>query len=139
MSRRKFTIAVDFDGTIFEHHPDGTLHIGPEIPGAVDALVECRRAGARIILWTCRGSDSGRRRDAVTACGLAGLFFEGINGRSDLPDKYDSPKVVANVYIDDKAYGAPLIYPLDGRRPHIHWPRVIYTLRDQIREFNESQ
>ena len=101
----KFTIAVDFDGTIVEHKYPA---IGKEKPFAVDTLKALAEDGHRLILWTAR--DGNLLQDAVDFCHKRGLDFYAVNsnhpagylfqGRSD-----KSQKVIADLYIDDHNLG----------------------------------
>lgn len=98
-------IAVDFDGTIVEHkYPS----IGKEKPFAVDTLRRLSAEGHQLILWTVR---SGSLLDeAVQWCSDRGLRFFAVNSNmppGSLFEKRggDSPKVAADVYIDDSNLG----------------------------------
>lgn len=105
--RAPFTIAVDFDGTIVEHRwPD----IGREIPGAVQTLQGLQAAGARLILWTVRG---GLDLDAAVAfCESRGLRLWDVNGNREAPTL--SPKVLCDVFVDDRGLGCPLTADSEG-------------------------
>lgn len=98
-------IAVDFDGTIVEQkYPD----IGKERPFASEALRQLIADGHKLILWTVR---SGRLLDeAVDWCKTRGILFYAVN--SNHPEGYlfghqkeRSPKVNADLYIDDSNFG----------------------------------
>lgn len=91
------TIAVDFDGTITEQnlYPD----IGPFRKYAVNVLNALQRQGHEICLWTCR---HGETLDLALLnlkekCFTPDYVNEG-------PFSTGSPKMVANVYIDDAAW-----------------------------------
>ncbi len=134
MAKFPYLIAVDFDGTLFEHSVDGTLKVGPEVPGAIDAVKSFQEAGASIILWTVRSDES--LGDARAACSARGLGFYGIN---ELPGQREwsrSPKVFARVYIDDATYGAPLIFPGGDRRPYFDWEGVAREIINRIHFYN---
>lgn len=100
------TIAVDFDGTIVSHD---FPRIGKEIPFAVETLKTFVAEGHRVILWTSRSGDN--LKAAVDWCAERGLVFYAVN--SNYPDysivpvekRRGSPKVVADVYIDDRNLG----------------------------------
>lgn len=90
-------IAVDFDGTI--QLPDKSPNMA-----IVRVLKNHRRAGNKIILWTCREGE--RLKEAVKYCTGLGLKFDAIN--YNLPEAikmmgHDSRKIYADIYIDDKA------------------------------------
>lgn len=94
-------IAVDFDGTLCENKfPD----IGPPRLDVIQKLLEEQRAGARVILWTCR-----RGVELLAAIYWSldhGLAFDGVN--ENLPEIIaefggDTRKIYADEYWDDKA------------------------------------
>ena len=96
----KIIIAVDFDGVIVENRfPSiGRPHIG-----VINGLIERRKKGDKLILWTCRCGPT--LIDAVAFCRNVGLEFDAVN--ENLPmmiEKYgsDSRKVYADCYIDDR-------------------------------------
>ena len=96
----KIIIAVDFDGVIVtENFPQiGRPHIG-----VINALIERRKKGDKIILWTCRCGQ--QLTDAVSFCRNMGLEFDAVNENLQMMiDKYgsDSRKVYADCYIDDR-------------------------------------
>ena len=98
-------IAVDFDGTIVAN---AFPEIGKEKPFAVDALRMLALQGHRLILWTSRSGSS--LDEAVRWCDDRGLRFYAVNSnypKSDYsPDKPSgSPKVVADIYLDDRNFG----------------------------------
>jgi len=118
-------IGIDFDGTCVKHEYP---YIGPDVPGAVDVLTELAALDHRMILWTMR-SDSSLQE-------AAGWFEErdiplfGINSN---PHQWSgSPKAYCHLYIDDSAFGCPLIDPAvlghEGR-PYVDWHAVERGLR----------
>lgn len=89
-------IAVDFDGTLVEHE---FPNIGPLKAGAVEALKAFKKAGHKIIIWTCRqGGDEQQVRLFLLQNNIP---FDTIN--TPIPG-YDlaTRKLYADVYIDDK-------------------------------------
>lgn len=99
----QLTIAVDFDGTIVEHkYPE----IGREVPFAFNVLREFDQLGFRLILWTFR---HGRYlEEAVVYCQKNGLQFYAVNANhpdSPLNLERESPKILADIYIDDRNVG----------------------------------
>ena len=77
--------------------------------GAVSVLKELVRKGHKIILYTMRNGDT--LDGAVSVLIDNGIELWGINRN---PEQYrwsPSPKVFANLYIDDAALGIPLIEP----------------------------
>lgn len=111
-------IAIDLDDTIWSsHNPDGT-HIFPNAgmpyKNAIKTINNMICAGYEVIIWTARDS-----AEQATACKKR-LLEAGINpnfkwnwysNRSSaqfVVNKSSSPKIDANVFIDDRAYGAPV-------------------------------
>ena len=94
-------IAVDFDGTLCD---ECFPNIGePNLP-LIYALLEQKRLGIKLILWTCRCGD--RLSEAVEWCKLQGLTFDAVNENlPEIIDLYgsDSRKITADLYIDDKS------------------------------------
>ena len=112
-------IAVDFDGTCVEHeYPE----VGMDVEGAVDVLKALRANGHRIILFTMR---SGSKLDAALR-----WFKErkielwGINENPEQKEWTTSPKVFADLYIDDSAVGCPIMFVDGVRRPMVNWAKV---------------
>ena len=92
-------VAVDFDGTLSldSQYPN----IGRFNTHLYEALMELKGIGWSIVLWTCR--EGKELREAVIWCANNGLEFDAINENpSHVPFK--SRKVVADMYIDDRAY-----------------------------------
>jgi len=115
-------IAVDFDGTCVTHeYPKVGRFIGAE-----GVLSELAQNGSQLILWTMRSGE--QLADAVKWFEDRKIPLFGINENPDQKSWTSSPKVFANVYIDDAAFGAPLCQGLPGERPYIDWDRVRATL-----------
>lgn len=92
-------VAVDFDGTLSldSQYPD----IGQFNKPLYEALMKLKGIGWSIVLWTCR--EGKELKEAVEWCKMNGLEFDAINENpSHVPFK--SRKVVADMYIDDRAY-----------------------------------
>lgn len=114
-------ISVDFDGTLAEHkYPE----IGKEVPLAFEYLKKFKEAGCKIFLWTVRSDYKDRKvlTEAVDYCKSKGIEFDGIN-KNPWQDWSNSPKIYANVYIDDAAVGCPLVHPWQNR-PYVDWSVV---------------
>lgn len=96
-------IAVDFDGTLCVHaYPD----IGAPNKELIDELIKHKENGGQLILWTCRSTEDLDK--AMAWCTEQGLVFDSVN--EDVPTvknseygRSKSPKVFANVYLDDRA------------------------------------
>ena len=99
-------IAIDFDGTIVEH---AFPEIGEAIDGAFDALLFLKSQGHQLILWTCRNDNdpalNGRKvlSEAVEFCRERGLEFDAVNANVPGLGFNPTPKVYADIYIDDRA------------------------------------
>ena len=112
-------IAVDFDGTCVEHEYP---HVGMDVEGAVDVLRDLNRKGHRLILFTMR---SGSKLVAATKW-FADRKIElwGVNRNPEQEEWTESPKVHADLYIDDSALGCPVMF-IDGvQRPVVNWAKV---------------
>lgn len=93
-------IAVDFDGTLCDNAYPG---IGKANTHLIALLIAARSRGDKVILWTCR---EGKLLDeAADWCRFHGLAFDAIN-RNALKYKHAKHKIVADVYIDDRAMSA---------------------------------
>lgn len=103
-------IAVDFDGTLCTDAYPAAEHLDTK---GLDIVKRFQAAGGRIILWTCRYGKA--LEDAVSLCKANGLVFDSVNFNSDLQlqtwkevcqehqrEFGTSPKVYADLYIDDK-------------------------------------
>ena len=93
--------AIDFDGTLcVDRYPE----IGEARSEVLEFAKAARRAGDRLILWTCR---SGADLEAAVAwCAEHGLEFDAVNNNlPELVARYgnDCRKVNADYYIDDRA------------------------------------
>ena len=113
-------VAIDFDGTIVEHR---FPHIGLPVPGAQGTMRRLVEAGHQIILWTCRTKqDMNDAADYVE--NNLGIPLHGVNTNQKGDGWTSHPKVFADLYIDDRALGAPLCYPSTDLPPYIDWLQV---------------
>ena len=136
-------IAVDFDGTCVTHDfPNVGKNIGAEI-----VLRKLSDKGHKIILYTMRSHPSEKTEKAETSGMIPATndclqdaidWFEkyniplyGVNNNPSQHSWTDSPKVYANMYIDDAALGIPLVYndmsfmyDSSMMRPYVSWVRV---------------
>ncbi len=94
------TIAVDFDGTLCEGAYPG---IGRP-KEAVIKTVKMLGKSNRLVLWTCReGQDL---EMAISWCRSHGIEFDAVNSNTrEMLERwdYDTRKIGADMYIDDKA------------------------------------
>ena len=126
-------IAIDFDGTIADHKfPE----VGDAVPGAFEWMTKFKKTGAILILWTIR-SDGGKNGDALSNalafCEENGVKFDLVN---ENPQSWTtSPKPYAHVYIDDTAFGCPLIdNPMEGGKPLVDWEKVGPVVLEKLEE-----
>lgn len=134
-------IAVDFDGTCVTH---SFPEVGQEI-GAERVLRDLSVAGHRLILYTMRSdqkecdtsSDPLLHPQGGQYLTMAKLWFQkhgiplwSVNGNPEQAMWTQSPKVYANLYIDDAALGIPL--KIDKRLsplPFVDWNAVRLLLQ----------
>ena len=111
-------IAIDFDGTCVTHdYP----YMGSDI-GAVPVLKELADAGYRLVLHTMR---SGKlEKEAVQWFKKNDIPLFGINSNPEQKSWTASPKVYADLYIDDGALGVPLTTSPSSVRPFVDWIKV---------------
>lgn len=97
-------IAVDFDGTIVQHHYP---KIGPEIPFATETLRMLINDGHQLILWSVR--EGHLLQEAVDWCSERGVEFYAVNKdfyEEDVSkNKVFSRKLKADLFIDDRNLG----------------------------------
>lgn len=92
-------VAFDLDGTVL-HYESGMgerNEFGLPLPGIVSEMRKLMKSGWRIIIWTCRGN-SPELHQHLERCGIP---YDEINVNTLGP--HDSPKIYADVYVDDKA------------------------------------
>ena len=118
MSYTGLTIAVDFDGTCVTHEYP---YIGQDV-GAVPVLRELVEQGHNIILYTMR---SGKlEKEAVAWFKEHDIPLYAVNTNPTQKKWTKSPKVHADVYIDDGALGVPLVHSMTTARPFVDWVKV---------------
>lgn len=97
-------IAVDFDGTIVEHHYP---KIGRELPFATETLRMLIADHHKLILWTVR--EGALLQEAVDWCKERGVEFYAVN--RDYPEEtvennnHFSRKLKVDLWIDDRNLG----------------------------------
>ena len=117
-------ICIDFDGTVVTHEYP---HMG-EDNGAVPVLKELVANKNRLVLHTMR---SGRLLDrAKQWFADRDIPLWAINANPEQKQWTDSPKIYANLYIDDSALGMPLKYEIDLPRPYVDWQKTRAMLVD---------
>jgi len=120
-----FYIAIDFDGTIVEH---SFPYIGEPVDGAISWMKLFQKSGAELILWTMR---SGETLDAaVEYCKENGIEFIYHN---EHPQEWTtSKKAYAHIYIDDAAFGCPVVMTKSGSCV-VNWDIVGPVVEDRIK------
>lgn len=117
-------ICVDFDGTIVDHR---FPYIGEPVPLAIKWLKRWNELGGKLILFTMR-SDGSKYGDvlseAVDYLTENRVELYAVNENPDQRDWSGSPKAYANLYIDDSAFGCPLILPSGFERRCVDWAQV---------------
>lgn len=114
-------IAIDFDDTCcLDAYPKR----GKDIEGAVDVLKDLHAQGYRFILWTCRehvdvnGVDP--LQEALDWFAKYEIPLYAINDDPDAEARgyIPSRKIYADIVIDDKSLGIPLI------DEHVDWSKI---------------
>ena len=123
-------VALDFDGTLTTHEYP---LIGLDV-GAVPVLKELMAKGHKLILYTMRCQEE--LQDAVEWCEKRGIELWGVNNNPEQDTWTTSPKVYANIYIDDAALGTPLTllvrdsgiagtwFSIYKGRPFVNWVEI---------------
>ena len=117
--RESRIIAIDFDGTCVEHeYPN----IGLDVDGAVETLRRLNNEGHRLILNTMRSGE--KLEAAVRWFKERKIKLWSVNCNPEQSEWTSSPKVYADIYIDDAALGCPVRF-IDGVRHHVvDWSKV---------------
>ena len=114
----QLVIAIDFDGTCVTHEYP---YMGSDI-GAVPVLKELADAGYHLVLNTMRSGKT--EKEAVKWFKENDIPLYGVNSNPDQKSWTKSPKVFADLYIDDSALGVPLTSSPSSTRPYVDWVRV---------------
>ena len=132
LSKRGVSIAVDFDSTICL--TDGYPHIVGPNSGCFSTLHKWQDMGCKILLHTMRHDED--LDMAVNWCKEQGFTFDGINCNPENDDRDpDCDKMYAVFYIDDKAFGVPLLRDNDGIvRDHVDWYEIDRTFTPLLEE-----
>jgi histidinol phosphatase-like enzyme len=104
--KKKLVIAVDFDGTLCKTDFPKILTQTKKQKKLLINLKKLKKNGHKLILWTCRGDNKKypALSEAIEWCEKRGLYFDSINKNIKGQKKISgfSPKVIADIYIDDK-------------------------------------
>ncbi len=125
-------ICVDFDGTIVDHcFPT----IGNPVPEAIFWMKEWHDCGGKIILFTMR-SDGQQYGDVLTQAvdylEKNGVTLWGVNRNPTQDNWTSSPKAYGHVYVDDAAFGCPLIQYEDFNRECVNWSIVGPDIKSKL-------
>ena len=117
-------ICVDFDGTVVDHRYP---YVGDPVPLAMTWLQRWVELGAKLILFTMRSDGAEGQellRDAVEYFEKNNVQLFGINHNPDQDSWTSSPKAYGQIYIDDAAFGCPLVHLPTFNRPCVDWKKV---------------
>ncbi len=117
-------ICVDFDGTVVDHRYP---YVGDPVPFAIDWLQRWVELGAQIVLFTMRADDPEKGaflQDAVDYFAENRIPLYGVNRNPDQDSWTSSPKAYGELYIDDSAFGCPLVHPPTFNKPCVDWKKV---------------
>lgn len=118
MSDTGIYIAIDFDGTCVTHEYP---YLGQDI-GAAPVLRELAEQGHNLILYTMR---SGKlEKEAIEWFKNNEIPLYAVNANPTQKKWTKSPKIHADIYIDDSALGIPLIHDTNTSRPYVDWVKV---------------
>ena len=119
MKHNSMIIAVDFDGTCVEHdYPS----VGMDVEGAQEVLRALVAKGHRLILLTMRSG--AKLDDAVRWFKERKIALWAVNENPEQREWTSSPKVFADLYIDDSAVGCPIRFISGVQRPVINWAKI---------------
>lgn len=105
--QRRKVYAVDFDGTIVENaYP----RIGKLKPETVDFIKKVHGRGDKVIVWTSRSKKPLINMEKFLKWNK--IPYHEINQNSSF--KTDSPKIIADYYIDDKAVNVTDLHKIAG-------------------------
>jgi hypothetical protein len=117
-------IAIDFDGTVVTHeYPK----IGKDI-GAIPVLQQLVAHEHKLILFTMRSGEY--LEEAVKWFAENEIPLWGVNKNPQQKEWTNSPKVYAQLYIDDAALGCPVMFWANGRAA-VNWLRVRKILEER--------
>lgn len=128
-------IAIDFDGTCVA---DDFPRIGKDI-GAAQVLKKITKAGHKLILNTMRSDiKEPKSNDPNIVCVGGnylseavdwfidnGIVLSGINTNPTQKTWTKSPKTYADLYIDDRSLGVPLLFdPKNLKKSYVDWELI---------------
>jgi hydroxymethylpyrimidine pyrophosphatase-like HAD family hydrolase len=113
---KTFIIGLDFDGTCASHaYPK----VGKALPESIKYIKQFIEKGAKIILYTIR--DDKELQDAIDFLDSHEITPWAINENPDQKKWNNSQKIYADLYIDDRNFGCPLVQPANNC---VDWSKV---------------
>ncbi len=106
-------LAIDFDGTLsLGRWPE----VGPANDRLISYLLDRKRCGDKLILWTCRAGEA--LVAAIDFCTQQGLHFDAVN--DNLPEIVamygsNSRKITCDYYIDDRSFTVESFYEISSK------------------------
>lgn len=117
-------VALDFDKTLAV----GTWpHVDYVVPGAAAAMRYLHRNGHHITVWSCRNNQNFGATDRATQLQRMKDFLDRNQLPYDAIDYGDQGKLLADLYVDDKALGVPL-RAFRGEMV-VDWPNALQMVR----------
>ena len=109
MKKRKFVIAVDFDGTICENKYPMIGKLKNGVREVINKLVD--NDNCEIIIWTCR--EGKYLKDAIFFLTENSIPYHYLNdncnwAKEEFSNNANCRKVYADLYVDDKAIFADI-------------------------------
>jgi hydroxymethylpyrimidine pyrophosphatase-like HAD family hydrolase len=97
----KKIIAVDFDGTLVKELDKAYLATEFELMPNAKEVINWMYDKFYVILWTCRNEKC--LQNAMDFLNKNAIVFHAINENADFLDFETSPKIYADMYIDNRA------------------------------------
>jgi hypothetical protein len=128
-------IGLDFDGTCVNNE---FPFVGKDI-GAVPVIKRLiKEFNVKIVLNTVRSEKY--LEEAVKWCKDNDIPLYGINENPEQKKWSKSPKVHADLFIDDLGIGIPLTYSNDSEKPYVDWKEVEKMIFGEVKvKVKESQ
>ena len=135
------TIAIDLDGTLIHHGEwKGVDHFGEPLPGAVEFTKELAKV-ADIVIHTCRTNPELNPPEAAFLLANRVRRFLDEKGFAYHNVWCGEGKVIANVYLDDRAVHAGLNvgYGDEWRRAHLLKEiNAVLTRSDHSQDYSKT-